>query len=189
MNQPTAISDKSYRAHLKSWLLQCCAALLLIATASAPSRASAAPTPKQNPLASAFGTENSKEPIFISANSLLLRSKERLFSYSGNVVITQGDVTITCESLDGSYSETNKIEKLNAKKNVRLKKGTSMNGRSNLAEYQAATRVLVLKENPELEQNGSTLAADIIKVFLDENRSVAEGQVRVKMLPSATGKS
>lgn len=124
-----------------------------------------------------------KAPLTITADSLLLKSKERVFAYNGNVIVKQGDVTIQCDALEGTYSENNKVQTLTANKNVKIEKGADIRGRSNTAFYNADTQILTLKDNPELDQNGSTLAADVIKVFLNENRSVAEGQVRVKMLP------
>ncbi len=129
------------------------------------------------------GFHDPKLPLTITADSLLLKSKERVFAYNGNVVVKQGDVLIQCDALEGTYSENNKVQTLTANKNVRIEKGPDIRGRSNLATYNADTQILTLKENPELDQNGSTLAADVIKVYLNENRSIAEGQVRVKMQP------
>ncbi len=162
--------------------LQLALYFLLFAAASTSTITLAASSDKSKDAANK-NFHDPKLPLTVTADSLSLKSQERVFTYQGNVVVKQGDVTIQCDSLDGTYSENNKIQTLTANNNVRLEKGTEIRGRSNSAFYNADTQILTLKDNPEIDQNGSTLAADVIKVFLNENRSVAEGQVRVKMLP------
>ncbi len=122
------------------------------------------------------------EPTYINSNSLTLKSDQRLFQYTGKVQVKHGEMTLNADFLDGKYNDKNQIQELVARKNVVITKGDAMKARCERAVYNAQTNVITLMENPELEQNGSVLAADAIKVFLDENRSVAEGQVRVKVV-------
>lgn len=130
-----------------------------------------------------FDTKGDKnEPTYINSNSLTLKSDERFFQYTGKVEVKHGEMTLNADFLDGKYNEKNQIEELVARKNVLITKGDTMKARCERAVYNAQTNVVTLMENPELEQNGSVLAADAIKVYLDENRSVAEGQVRVKVV-------
>ena len=129
------------------------------------------------------GTDtDDKEPTYINSNSLSLKMDQRIFQYSGNVQVKRGDMTMTSDLLEGKYSENNELQELVARKNVVITKGDSMKAKCERAVYDARTHVVTLTDNPELEQNGSALSADAIKVFMDENRSVAEGQVRVKVI-------
>lgn len=123
-----------------------------------------------------------KLPTYIKSDSLQLKQTERYFVYSGNVEMKHGDMTITSNTLEGTYDEQNKLKKLIAKTNVQIVKGDNIHGSSELATYEAAQDTVTLTENPELSQNGSVLTADAIKIFLKDNRSEASGQVRVKMI-------
>ncbi|NMC63943.1 MAG: hypothetical protein GYA55_12340 [SAR324 cluster bacterium] len=125
--------------------------------------------------------DSKDDPTFINSQSLTLKQQERLFEYAGAVEVRRGDMLMRSDFLDGKYNEDNQIEEITARNNVIITKGDSLKATCQKAIYNAKTKTVSLMENPELEQNGSVLAADVIKVFLDENRSVAEGQVRVKV--------
>lgn len=153
-----------------------------------PAKKVAAPTkqPPANTSNNPFNSPNfEKEPTFIKADSLVLKSEERYFIYSGNVEVKQADLTLTANTLEGHYDENNKINNMLAKNNVVILKGPSIKGTGNQAAYEASTDILTLTDNPEITQNGSTLNAELIKIYLKENRSEASGQVRVKMLSSS----
>jgi lipopolysaccharide transport protein LptA len=123
-----------------------------------------------------------KEPTYIKSDSLTLKSGERVFIYPGNVEVKQGDMTLTSDLLEGRYSEDNKIQQLIASSKVVIVKGENIKGNSEKAIYDAATDTVTMTENPELEQSGSVLTADVIKIFLKDDRSTAEGDVRVKLI-------
>ena len=124
----------------------------------------------------------SSAPTYIKSDSLALKSDERIFVYTGNVEVKQGDMILTADLLEGKYNKDNKIEQLVAKNNVLIVKGESIRANSERAVYESATETVVLTDNPELQQNGSVLTADAIKIFLKEDRSTAEGAVRVKVV-------
>lgn len=143
----------------------------------------AAPTKtNENPLDIPLDQRLSDEPTYIRSDSLSLQSKDRIFVYSGNVNVTQGDMVLLSDSVEGRYNEQNKIEKLTAKKNVIITRGEDLKARGEQALYDATAGTLTLTENPEVEQNGSILTADKIVIYLADNRSVAEGDVRVKLV-------
>ena len=123
----------------------------------------------------------SKGPTNISADSLTLFSDKRTFTYQGKVVVVQGDMTLTSDFLDGNYSEKNEIEMIIARSNVTITKGPDIKAGSQKAEYNAKARTIILTEAPHIDQKGSVLTADLIKVFVDENRSIAEGNVKVSL--------
>lgn len=144
---------------------------------------------KQTGMPVLSGTDLKDEPTFIDAESLTLNSKERTFLYTGSVVVKNGEMTLTSDTLEGTYSDKNEIQTLTAKKNVVITKGEKLKAYSNKAFYEAKTEVVTLTENPQIDQDGSLLTADVIKLFLAEDRSVAEGQVRMKVIkvqPSPT---
>lgn len=121
-------------------------------------------------------------PTFITSNSLLLKSDQRVFTYTGSVVVKHGDMTLTSDTLEGTYDDQNQIKQLIANSNVVITKGPDIRATSQHALYDKASETVTLTQNPALEQKGSTLEADKVLVFLKENRSTAEGSVRVKLL-------
>lgn len=121
-------------------------------------------------------------PTFIKSNSLTLKAEARIFEYKGNVEVKQGDFILNCDFLEGFYSENNEVQKMIAHDNVVITKGQNIRATSELAEYLAADETVTLTLGPELQQDDSVLTADAIKIFLKEDRSVAEGAVRVKLV-------
>lgn len=124
---------------------------------------------------------NSREPTFIKSNSLTLDATARVFTYTGDVEVKQGLMTLTCGEIVGRYNARNQIETIDARRDVVIVK-EDLRGTSQKAFFDAATNTITLSENPAVEQHGSILSADSIKVFLNENRSVAEGAVKVKLV-------
>ena len=147
--------------------------------------AAPAPSGPKNP-GDQFLAVQSGEPVNISADSLSVNNEARTFTYSGSVVVTQGDLTLTCATLDGTYTPENQIDQLIAKTKVTITKGPTITASGDRAIYDAKSRIVTLTDNPQLQEGESTLTADIIKIFLDENRSVAEGQVRMKLIKATT---
>ena len=45
--------------------------------------------------------KSSKEPTYIEAESLTLNQKDKKFIYQGKVKVTQGEMTITTDNLEG----------------------------------------------------------------------------------------
>lgn len=127
---------------------------------------------------------NSKEPTFINSDTLTLDADKRVFVYAGNVEVKQGLMTLTCAEIEGRYNEKNQIDTIDARTDVVIVK-EEIRGTAQKAFFDAKTNTVTLTENPEVQQNGSILSADVIKIFLNENRSVAEGTVRVKLVEKA----
>jgi lipopolysaccharide export system protein LptA len=119
-----------------------------------------------------------KLPTNITSDTLTLHAKNRVFVYKGNVVVTQGDMKLTSNEIEGNYNEQNQIQKIVAKGDVVITK-QEIEATSQRAIYDAVSSIVTLTDNPQLKQGESILIADRIKVLLNENRSQAEGNVRV----------
>lgn len=145
-------------------------------------------------LKSALGNSGNNEPVLIKSDTLNLDSKQRVFTYRGNVHVTKGDLLITTDILVGRYSDTQELENILCRGNVVVTRGPDMRATSNRAFYNVKSAKIELTEEPELNRGGNVLAADKIIVFVNEDRSEAEGNVRVKVVKSdeagegATGK-
>ena len=123
-------------------------------------------------------------PLYIKSDNLSLNSKERVFTYEGNVEIDRGDVRITADTVIGKYDEKNQLQMVICKDNVVLTKGEDLRASSNRAVYRVATATVEMTEGPELARQGNVLSADKITVYVNEDRSEADGNVRVKVIKS-----
>ena len=127
------------------------------------------------------------QPTYIRSDTLTLFNQERRFQYSGNVEVTHGDMVMTSQLLEGFYDEKNKVQRLIATKGVTITKAPDIKATCERAVYEAAAQLVTLTENPELQQDESVLTSDVVRLYLNENRSAAEGQVRVKMVGKGGG--
>ena len=133
-----------------------------------------------------FDNSFGKLPTNITSDALTFNAKNRVFAYQGNVQVTQGDMRLTAKTLEGTYSEKNELLKLVAKGDVFISK-QDIQATGQIASYDAVASIVTLTENPLLQQKESILRADKIKIFLNENRSQAEGDVRVTFVNSKDG--
>ena len=125
--------------------------------------------------------KNENAPTYISAAALIVNNQSRTFRYIGDVNVKRGELNITSKTLDGSYDEKNEIKELIAKGDVYITSSGGITASSQQATYDAKSEIMTLTISPELQQNGSILTADVIRLYVNENRSEADGEVRVRM--------
>ena len=162
------------------------------AAASSSTSSAAAPADKKatGGLAKVLGDDSSgkdKPPVYIRSNTVHLDAKQRIFTYRGDVEAKRMDVTITSDVMTGKYDENNEIRTIIAQENVVITRADYLKASSNRADYDVKTGVIVLTEGPELNDRGNVLDADKVTIFLNEDRSEAEGHVRVKVTRSQAG--
>ena len=107
----------------------------------------------------AFDNTFGKLPTTITSDSLSINAKQRIFTYKGNVLVTQGDLLMTSKIIEGSYNESNQIQKLVAKGDVVISK-QEIKATSQQAIYDATTAIVTLTDNPQLQQQGTVLIAN-----------------------------
>jgi lipopolysaccharide export system protein LptA len=130
-----------------------------------------------------FGGEQKgdKAPLFIRSATVTLDAKNRVFVYRDDVEITRADMVITADVVTGRYNAASEIETVICEQNVVITKGDRMKATSNKAVYNVKSGTVVLTAGPELNDRGNVLAADKVTIFVNEDRSEAEGNVRVKV--------
>lgn len=129
-----------------------------------------------------FNSGDGNAPIFVNSDNLSLESKKRTFTYSGNVKIVQADMNIDADLVVGKYDENNVMKEIVCKGHVVMTRGETLKATANRALYLVAKQSVELTEGPEVTHKGSTLTADKVTVFLKEDRSEAEGNVRVRLV-------
>jgi lipopolysaccharide transport protein LptA len=175
--------------HLTTPVLLPVISLAAPATKANTSKSNAAKANESEKKGSAMVGMNFEKGITtITSKQLVLKSAERKFVYTGAVEVLKDDMTLKCDILEGNYGQDNKITDLVAKSNVFITQGEGTKAKGNRAVYNKKNETVTLTENPEIEQNGSILSADKITLFIKEDRSTAEGTVKVKLVEGAEGK-
>lgn len=127
---------------------------------------------------------SSKEggPVLVKSNTLSLDANTREFTYKGNVELRRDGLFITSDTLKGFYNELNELTLVRCEGNVVITRDTTLRATSEKAEFDLLKDIIVLTQSPELQHKGSALTADKVTIFVQEDRSEAEGDVRVKIL-------
>lgn len=144
---------------------------------------------RQSFLMGAFRPEDadSNQPIYISSRSLEVDSEKRVFVYSGGVEVVQGDLHITADRMQGNYASNQKLEKILCYGQVVITKGANIRANANKAVFYVEREIVELTESPELFRDGNLLTADLVRILVAQDKSEAEGNVRVKVVGEQGG--
>jgi len=150
--------------------------------------ADTASTQGPDSLLGALSFTTSRDPIAVSADAMEFDYRSRVLTYKGSVVVTQGDMKLESKRLTVALDDhaENRIKEVVADGQVRLSKGTRW-ATGGHAVFDQAHNLVVLSDNAELHDGPNEVRGDVVKVYLDEQRSVVEGgkgRVTAKLFPS-----
>jgi lipopolysaccharide export system protein LptA len=140
--------------------------------------------PSQGSFLDAMSFSSSREPISVSADSLVFDYRTRVLTYKGGVVVTQGDMKLQSDMLTVTLDDhtENRLKGVVADGQVRLSKGSrwATGGR---AVFDRTQNTVVLSQDAMLHDGPNEVSGSRIVVYLDQQRSVVEGgNGRVKAL-------
>jgi len=123
-------------------------------------------------------------PIRIKSNKMIVLDKKNEVVFTGNVIATQGNMTIEADSLTVIYQKgKNKTDKLNnitktrtikeilAKGHVKIS-NQSITAFSNYAIFIKNKNIIVLKGKPIIIKNNNRITGDTITIYLNQNKSI-----------------
>lgn len=106
-------------------------------------------------------TGDREQPIQIEANQAIINNIEGTATYQGNVIVTQGSIHITAETVIINYSQEQNITNVIARGEPvsfqqRLDQGDNIKAKAKEMEYNATKDMLHLRQEAELrkEKNG-----------------------------------
>lgn len=120
------------------------------------------------PLAQAL-PEDSQQPIRIQANSATLDERRNTAVYTGNVVITQGSMTLTGNRVTLHTDSNGELDRLVSEGGPATYQQTPranqapVKARADRIEYQAASERILLNGQAWLEQQGNTFSGQSIR--------------------------
>ncbi len=125
-----------------------------------------------------------KDPIHIRSHDLEFFYEEKRIQYRGNVVVTQGDMTLKSDRLTVLYedpapaaantADQQRIKRIVADGNVEITSG-GRRATSRKAIFNQQKRTVTLRGNAVLQEGPNRVKGDIVTIFLDENRSIVKG--------------
>ena len=128
-----------------------------------------------------FGTEDhdTTQPVEVTSDRLDIDQTSGTAIFSGNVVVVQGELTLTADSVRVEYGQTEprEIERIFAFDNVTLVSPTEA-AEGDEAVYEVATRSVLMTGNVLLTQTLNAVSGDRLTIDLATGTGVVEGRVR-----------
>ena len=139
---------------------------------NAPARGGAG----SDPLFGSMSLGSSREPIAISADSLVFDNRTHVLTYTGTVVVTQGDMKLESQKLTVSLDDEadSRLKEVVASGDVRLAKGPRW-ATAGRAVFDQTARTVVLSEKPVMHDGPNRVSGEEVIVYLDEERSEVKG--------------
>ncbi len=129
------------------------------------------------------GSDNNV-PTYIEAKSAVSDSKKRITEFTGNVVVTRGELKIFCDRMIVETDENNKIKKATAIGNVKVIKG-DLTVVSNIAYYYPDEEKAIFEGNPKAIKGKDVVTGHRIIYYLKDEKSIVESdrsQERVRVI-------
>lgn len=129
----------------------------------------------------AAAAERNNAPITITADSAQLSRANNVSSYSGNVVLKRGGLTLTGNKLvvkkldDGTFRAELTGGPAHLKRTPTSANEQPITGHAQRVVYTSANAQIVLRGDAIIKRNGDTIRSEIIRHDLDTRRTVAEG--------------
>ena len=138
---------------------------------------------------------DSNLPVDVTADSMEYSADKNTVVFHGNVEATRGDFKMWSDKLilvlKGKGNKDDKkassmanasgdLDRVIAEKNVRFKNGVQ-HGSSDKATFFAQKNILVLEGDPVLHDGDNSIRGNVIRYFLNENRSVIEGSSKKRV--------
>ncbi len=132
---------------------------------------------------------DSNLPVDVTADNMVYTADKNTVVFQGRVEAVRGEFKMWSETLtlylkSGGNGGTEKtaspamegsdLDRIVAEKNVRFQNGTQT-GSAQKATYYSAKNLLVLEGNPVLHDGDNSIRGNVIRYFVNENRSVVEG--------------
>jgi len=129
-------------------------------------------------------------PVEIAADQLQINQNDGTILFTGNVIVSQGEMRLTAAKVLAEYSggdgsATGKITKIIATGGVTLVNGTEA-AEAEKAEYTIDDGIIIMTGKVVLTQGQNALAAERMVVDLKKGIANMQGRVRTIIQPNST---
>ena len=133
----------------------------------------------------AFGDlkQDTSQPVQVGADQLTVNNADGSAVFSGNVEVTQGQMTLKAGEVRVKYgADQTEIDQLIASGGVTI---TNLADKASSSEavYTIASGVIVLTGNVQLAQGASTMQGQKLTINLKDGTGIMEGRVTTTFVP------
>jgi lipopolysaccharide export system protein LptA len=122
-----------------------------------------------------FGLAGSNKPIDITSDSVEANHKQNIFTFAGNVIAKQEDVTLYANSLVIYYDpETKKMKEVIASGNVKIVQ-LERRASSQKATFSQSESKVILDGDAVVREGANVIRGERVIYYIDQERSVVEG--------------
>lgn len=128
-------------------------------------------------------------PVQVSADQLSVNQTDGTAVFTGNVVVTQGQMVLNAATVRVEYAQDKKaIARLVAEGGVKLADGTDA-ASAQTADYAPETGALILSGDVLLTQGASAISGQKLTISLKTGLGTMEGRVTTTFTPAQTKKN
>lgn len=145
--------------------------------------------------------DSADQPVDVTADTMEYSADSSTVVFRGNVEAVRGTFKMWSETLtlvlkkqsgkeekkeeksekkSKDLSKGNDIDRIIAEKNVRFKNETQ-HGTAQKATFLAEKNILILEGDPVLQDGDNSIRGNVIRYFMNENRSVVEGSAKKRV--------
>jgi lipopolysaccharide export system protein LptA len=128
-----------------------------------------------------FGTSDhdASQPVEVTSDRLNINQTDGTAVFTGNVVVVQGELTMTAARVVVEYTDTEprEIDRIVASEDVVLVNGAET-AEGDDAVYTMQDRFVVMTGDVVVTQPDTAISGDLLTVNLDSGTGVMEGRVR-----------
>jgi lipopolysaccharide export system protein LptA len=131
--------------------------------------------------------EDREQPIEIDADRAISNDKTGVTQFIGNVVLSQGSLIIQADRIVVNQTEREVSAIIAEGKPAKFQQQPEadkgiVTAVAEKIEYKVTDEVVNLIDNAVIDQQGSTIASDLIRYEIAESAAVAEGEDRVNIV-------
>ena len=123
------------------------------------------------------------EPIEFTSDRLIFNQEGNFAELFDGVKIVRGKTVLSAEYVKAIYSNTNKLEKVFAERNIELKSDEDI-ARADTAIYSLMENSIALTGNAQLMQGSNNIMADQILINTETGLTELLGNVKTFISPS-----
>ena len=126
--------------------------------------------------------KEAERPTTVTADHLEVSRKEHRAIYTGNVVATTPDLTVTADRMEFDFDEKMEaVERMVAIGNVQISRSDGTRAVSQRATYDVLQEQVVLEGKAVAWLRGNTVSGMRITLFIKEDRELVEGDERERV--------
>ena len=138
--------------------------------------------------AQGIASHNTRAPVSVDAGRIDVQERENRVAFSGDVVVTQSDLTVRAQRMLLNYVDAQSLElqRITATGGVTVSRGRER-ATGNTAVYDFNRRIITMAGDVRLRQGDNTLVGGRLVIDLDTGLSSVDGKASPSAAAGTTG--